>query len=136
MNNEYYDRLVGQLRKYLTNYIILVNNSIDRLVGRRKHKLMAVLSRKKEKRALIIEAAAKVFARRGFSGTLMANIAVEAGIGDCEQSNAILELAGVPCEGPVDGRQEPRSGADRAHGERECVVPGLDPQHVAQGPLS
>ena len=42
---------------------------------------MVVLSRKKEKRALIIEAAAKVFARRGFSGTLMADIAVEAGIG-------------------------------------------------------
>jgi len=42
---------------------------------------MVVLSRKKEKRALIIEAAAKVFARRGFSGTLMANIAAEAGIG-------------------------------------------------------
>ena len=38
-------------------------------------------SRKEEKRALIIEAAAKVFARRGFSGTLMADIAVEAGIG-------------------------------------------------------
>ncbi len=42
---------------------------------------MAALSRKKEKRALIIEAAAKVFARRGFSGTLMADIAVAAGIG-------------------------------------------------------
>jgi len=42
---------------------------------------MVVLSRKKEKKALIIEAAAQVFARRGFSGTLMANIAVEAGIG-------------------------------------------------------
>jgi AcrR family transcriptional regulator len=42
---------------------------------------MVVLSRKKEKSALIIEAAAKVFARRGFSGTLMADIAVEAGIG-------------------------------------------------------
>ena len=42
---------------------------------------MVALSRKKEKRALIIEAAAKVFARRGFSGTLMADIAVEAGIG-------------------------------------------------------
>jgi AcrR family transcriptional regulator len=38
-------------------------------------------SRKEEKRVLIIEAAAKVFARRGFSGTLMADIAVEAGIG-------------------------------------------------------
>ena len=45
------------------------------------HKLIVALSRKKEKRALIIEAAAKVFARRGFSGTLMADIAVEAGIG-------------------------------------------------------
>ena len=42
---------------------------------------MAVSSRKKEKKALIIQAAAKVFARRGFSGTLMADIAVEAGIG-------------------------------------------------------
>ena len=42
---------------------------------------MVLLSRKKEKRALIIEAAAKVFARRGFSGTLMADIAVAAGIG-------------------------------------------------------
>ncbi len=42
---------------------------------------MVLLSRKKEKRALIIEAAANVFARRGFSGTLMADIAFEAGIG-------------------------------------------------------
>ena len=42
---------------------------------------MVVLSRKKEKKALIIEAAAQVFARRGFSGTPMADIAVEAGIG-------------------------------------------------------
>ena len=42
---------------------------------------MVVLSRKKEKKALIIEAAAKVFARRGFSGTPMADIAVKAGIG-------------------------------------------------------
>ena len=42
---------------------------------------MVVLSRKKEKRVLVIEAAAKVFARRGFSGSLMADIAVEAGIG-------------------------------------------------------
>ena len=42
---------------------------------------MIQLSRKEEKRALIIEAAAKVFARRGFAGTLMAEIAIEAGIG-------------------------------------------------------
>lgn len=38
-------------------------------------------SRKKERRDQIITAAAKVFARRGFSGTLMANIAAKAGIG-------------------------------------------------------
>jgi AcrR family transcriptional regulator len=42
---------------------------------------MIQLSRKEEKRALIIEAAAKVFARRGFASTLMAEIAIEAGIG-------------------------------------------------------
>jgi len=42
---------------------------------------MTQLSRKEEKRALIIEAAAKVFARRGFASTLMAEIAIEAGIG-------------------------------------------------------
>ncbi len=42
---------------------------------------MIQLSRKEEKRILIIEAAAKVFARRGFAGTLMAEIAIEAGIG-------------------------------------------------------
>ena len=42
---------------------------------------MIQLSRKEEKRALIIEAAARVFARRGFAGTLMAEIAIEAGIG-------------------------------------------------------
>ena len=42
---------------------------------------MIQLSRKEEKRALIIEAAAKVFARRGLAGTLMAEIAIEAGIG-------------------------------------------------------
>ena len=42
---------------------------------------MIQLSRKEEKRALIIEAAAKVFARRGFASTLMAEIATEAGIG-------------------------------------------------------
>jgi AcrR family transcriptional regulator len=38
-------------------------------------------SRKKERRNQIITAAAKVFARRGFSGTLMADIAAKAGIG-------------------------------------------------------
>jgi AcrR family transcriptional regulator len=38
-------------------------------------------ARKKEKGSLIIEAAARVFARNGFAGTLMADIAVEAGIG-------------------------------------------------------
>ena len=37
--------------------------------------------RKQDKRSRIIEAAAKVFANRGYSGTLMADIAVEAGIG-------------------------------------------------------
>ena len=42
---------------------------------------MIQLSRKEEKRGLIIEAAAKVFARRGFASTLMAEIAIEAGIG-------------------------------------------------------
>lgn len=42
---------------------------------------MIQLSRKEEKRALIVEAAAKVFARRGFASTLMAEIAIEAGIG-------------------------------------------------------
>ena len=42
---------------------------------------MISLSRKEGKRALIIEAAAKVFARRGFASTLMAEIAIEAGIG-------------------------------------------------------
>jgi len=42
---------------------------------------MTSSSRKQEKRALIIEAAAKVFARRGFASTLMAEIAIEAGIG-------------------------------------------------------
>ena len=42
---------------------------------------MIQLSRKEEKRALIIEAAAKVFARRGFASTLMAEIAIGAGIG-------------------------------------------------------
>jgi AcrR family transcriptional regulator len=36
---------------------------------------------KKEKKTRIVEAAATVFARRGFSGTLVADIAVEAGIG-------------------------------------------------------
>lgn len=36
---------------------------------------------KKMKRARIVEAAAKVFARRGFFGTLMADIAAEAGMG-------------------------------------------------------
>jgi len=42
---------------------------------------MMQLSRKEEKRALIIKAAAKVFARRGFAGTLMAEIAIKAEIG-------------------------------------------------------
>jgi len=42
---------------------------------------MIQLSRKEEKRGLIIGAAAKVFARRGFASTLMAEIAIEAGIG-------------------------------------------------------
>ncbi len=42
---------------------------------------MIQLSRKEEKRALIIKAAAKVFARRGFASTLMAEIAIKAGIG-------------------------------------------------------
>ena len=42
---------------------------------------MIPLSRKEEKRARIIVAAAKVFARRGFASTLMAEIAIEAGIG-------------------------------------------------------
>ena len=42
---------------------------------------MIQLSRKEEKRGLIIEASAKVFARRGFASTLMAEIAIEAGIG-------------------------------------------------------
>jgi AcrR family transcriptional regulator len=42
---------------------------------------MIQLSRKEEKRALIIKAAAKVFARRGFASTLMAEIAIEAEIG-------------------------------------------------------
>ena len=42
---------------------------------------MIQLSRMADKRALIIEAAAKVFARRGFASTLMAEIAIEAGIG-------------------------------------------------------
>jgi AcrR family transcriptional regulator len=37
--------------------------------------------RKKEKREQIIRAAAKVFARKGFAGTLIADIAAEAGIG-------------------------------------------------------
>ena len=36
---------------------------------------------KQNKKSLIIEAAAKVFANRGYSGTLMADIAAEAGIG-------------------------------------------------------
>ena len=42
---------------------------------------MIQLSRKEKKRALIIKAAAKIFARRGFASTLMAEIAIEAGIG-------------------------------------------------------
>ncbi len=42
---------------------------------------MMQLSRKEEKRALIIKAAAKVFARRGFASTLMAEIAIKAEIG-------------------------------------------------------
>ena len=42
---------------------------------------MAYEALKKEKKASIIEAAARVFARRGYSRTLMANIATEAGIG-------------------------------------------------------
>ena len=42
---------------------------------------MMQLSRKEEKRALIIKAAAKVFARRGFASTLIAEIAIKAGIG-------------------------------------------------------
>ena len=42
---------------------------------------MMQLSRKEEKRALIIKAAAKVFARRGFAATLMAEIAIKAEIG-------------------------------------------------------
>jgi AcrR family transcriptional regulator len=37
--------------------------------------------RKKEKRRQIIRAAAEVFARRGFAGTLIADIAVAAGVG-------------------------------------------------------
>jgi AcrR family transcriptional regulator len=36
---------------------------------------------RKDKGALIIEAAARVFASRGYNGTLMADIATEAGIG-------------------------------------------------------
>ena len=42
---------------------------------------MSWQARKKERRGQIVAAAAKVFARRGFSGTLMADIAVKAGIG-------------------------------------------------------
>ena len=42
---------------------------------------MEAKDRKKSKTSLIIEAAAKVFANRGYSGTLMADIAREAGIG-------------------------------------------------------
>ena len=37
--------------------------------------------RKQEKRSRIIEAAASVFARKGYTGTLMADIAVDAGVG-------------------------------------------------------
>jgi AcrR family transcriptional regulator len=42
---------------------------------------MDAKDRKKNKTSLIIEAAARVFANRGYSGTLMADIAAEAGIG-------------------------------------------------------
>jgi AcrR family transcriptional regulator len=42
---------------------------------------MEAKDRKENKKSLIIEAAAKVFANRGYSGTLMADIAAEAGIG-------------------------------------------------------
>ncbi len=38
-------------------------------------------ARKQNKRSLIIEAAARVFANRGYNGTIIANIAREAGIG-------------------------------------------------------
>ncbi|UCG20450.1 MAG: TetR/AcrR family transcriptional regulator [Deltaproteobacteria bacterium] len=38
-------------------------------------------ARKQNKRSLIIEAAAKVFANRGYNGTIIADIATEAGIG-------------------------------------------------------
>lgn len=42
---------------------------------------MEYKARKQNKRSLIIEAAARVFATRGYSSTLMAEIAAEAGIG-------------------------------------------------------
>jgi len=47
---------------------------------------------KREKKSHITEAAARVFARRGFFGTVMAEIAAEAGIGkgtlyECNQAH-------------------------------------------------
>ena len=42
---------------------------------------MEYKARKQDKKSLIIEAAARVFANRGYNSTLIANIATEAGIG-------------------------------------------------------
>jgi AcrR family transcriptional regulator len=53
----------------------------DQSVRKERRQLIYDEGRKKEKREQIIQAAAKVFARKGFAGTLIADMALEAGIG-------------------------------------------------------